>query len=238
MYELDEATIAGQAVYSTRALRSYDFVVLTVSNRWIWKCPTPRLLEHYNQHVSGNHLDVGVGTGYFVDRCRFPVEQPRVALMDLNANTLNYAGDRIAHYQPEKHQRNVLEPIEFDRRPFDSIAVNYLFHCLPGEMQAKSVAFGHLSRLGRPGTKIFGSTLVQGDVARSGAAKRLMAFYNRKGIFANDDDTLEGLRAALEQRFDDVETDVVGCAVLFSATIRDESIRGSASPPHSDETPH
>ena len=79
-----EQVVAGQAVYSRRALHLYDPIVLGLSNRLIWKCPTPRLLTHYERHVTANHLDVGVGTGYFLDRCRFPSTTPRIALLDLN----------------------------------------------------------------------------------------------------------------------------------------------------------
>src|SRR6266446_4577761 len=106
-----EQVAAGQAVYTKRTLAFYDFVVLGVSNRFIWKAPTQRLEEHYNRHVTANHLDVGVGTGYFLDRCRFPSNIPRVALMDLNSDALEFASQRIARYRPETHRRNVLEPI-------------------------------------------------------------------------------------------------------------------------------
>src|SRR5688500_18615304 len=106
-----EQVEAGQAVYSDRTLTVYDFVVLGVSNRFIWKCPTAGLEQHYNKHLTANHLDVGVGTGYFLDRCRFPSPTPRVALMDLNANALAFTSQRIARYKPETYRRNVLEPI-------------------------------------------------------------------------------------------------------------------------------
>jgi len=66
---MDEEVVAGQAVYSKRVLGNYDLVVLGLSNRFLWRCPTERLLEHYNRHVTENHLDVGVGTGYFLDNC-------------------------------------------------------------------------------------------------------------------------------------------------------------------------
>ena len=56
-----EQVAAGQAVYTKRTLAVYDFMVLGVSNRFLWKCPSQRLEEHYNQHVTANHLDVGVG---------------------------------------------------------------------------------------------------------------------------------------------------------------------------------
>lgn len=82
---------AGQAIYTPKTLAVYDLIVLGLSNRFIWKCPTARLLAYYNRSVSGNHLDVGVGTGYFLDRCRFPTLRPRVALMDLNRDALSFA---------------------------------------------------------------------------------------------------------------------------------------------------
>ena len=67
-----EQVDAGQAVYTKGNLAAYDLFVLGISNRYIWKCPSVRIKEHYNQHLSSNHLDVGVGTGYFLDQCRFP----------------------------------------------------------------------------------------------------------------------------------------------------------------------
>lgn len=223
----DSATIAGQAVYTAKNLESYDFIVLQVSNSWIWRCPTRRLLQHYNDRVSGNHLDVGVGTGYFLDRCRFPVEQPRVVLMDLNRNSLEYARNRISRLQPEICVCNVLEPIAWSGPKFDSIGLNYLLHCLPGQIGNgsageidKAVVFDHLAALANPGATVFGSTLVQDGVRRGWAARKLMAFYNSKGIFSNRHDTLSGLRAELERRLDNVAVDVVGCGVLFSGTVR------------------
>jgi hypothetical protein len=210
---------AGQAVYTPRVLRLYDLLVLGLSNRFIWKCPTPRLLAFYDAHVTGNHLDVGVGTGYFLDRCHFPAASPRVALMDLNENALRFAANRIARAAPKTFRRNVLEPIVFDAEPFDSIGVNYLLHCLPGSIAEKAIVFDHLRPLMRDGAILFGSTLLQGGVARSAAARRLMAFYNAKGVFSNARDDLDGLRSALEARFRDVSIEVVGCAALFSACV-------------------
>ena len=212
-----EQVEAGQAVYSKPTLLIYDLLVLGISNRFIWRCPTPRLAEHYNRHVTTNHLDVGVGTGYFLDHCQFPAPTPRVALMDLNAGVLAYASQRIARYQPETYRRNVLEPIVLDAPPFDSVGINYLLHCIPGTMESKGMAFDHLKALMRPNAIIFGSTLLQGDVHRSSVAQKLMDTYNRKGIFSNQHDDLDGLQHALERRFRDVAIQVIGCAALFSA---------------------
>lgn len=217
-----EQVQAGQAVYTKRTLSAYDFVVLGVSNRWIWKCPTPQLEAHYDQHVSGNHLDVGVGSGYFLDRCHFPEPKPRVALMDLNADVLAFAAHRIARYQPEQYQANVLEPIPFDGQKFDSVGVNYLLHCLPGSIKSKAVVFDHLKALMNPNAMIFGSTLLQEGVERGYLAQHLMSFYNKKGIFSNQEDSLEHLKSELAQRFTKVNIRVVGCAAIFTAQMTNE----------------
>ncbi len=210
---------SGQAVYTRRTLRAYDFMVLGVSNRLIWKCPTSRLLEHYNEHVTDNHLDVGVGSGYFPDRCRFGSSTPRVALMDLNTDALDFASARISRYQPETYRRDVLKPLAVDGDKFDSIALNYLIHCLPGTMQTKSVIFDHLAPIMNPGAVIFGSTLLQGGVPRGWMARRLMSFYNQRGIFSNTDDRLADLQAAIQSRFCRVHLQVIGCAALFSGHV-------------------
>jgi SAM-dependent methyltransferase len=139
-----------------------------------------------------------------------------VALLDLNENSLDFTARRIARYRPERYQGNVLEPISLNSNKFDSIAVNYLLHCLPGTMETKAVALDHLRQWLNPGGVLFGSTLLTGGVERNRFARRLMEAYNKQGIFSNESDTLEGLEVALRQRFDDVQIEVVGCAALFS----------------------
>ena len=214
-----EQVEAGQAVYTKRLLGAYDLLVLGVSNRFFWKCPTRRLLEHYSKLVAGNHLDVGVGTGYFLDKCRFPAPAPRIALVDLNQNALDFAARRVARYTPAVYRRNVLEPIAIDGERFDSVGINYLLHCLPGFIESKCVAFDHLKALMNPGAVLFGSTLLQGGVRRHWLARRLMDAYNRKGIFSNQGDDVAGLTRELGRRFREVSVEVVGCAALFSGKV-------------------
>ncbi len=217
MHATPEQVGAGQAIYSKAVLRLYDFYVLGLSNRLIWRCPTPQLEAHYNRHITSNHLDVGVGTGYFLDRARFPTQPPRVALMDINANSLDAASRRIARYKPEVYQRNVLDPIAIDAQKFDSVSINYLLHCLPGAIESKATAFDHLKALMNSGAVLFGSTLLHGGAHRNWFAKRLMGTYVRTGIFSNQNDDLAGLKRALDARFHDVDVHTVGCAALFSA---------------------
>jgi len=127
----------------------------------------------------------------------------------------------LTRYQPENYLANVLEPIgvpQLRTRPrFESIGMNYLLHCLPGAMADKAAAvFSHLQPLLRPGGTLFGSTLLHGGVDRSPIAQRLMAACNANGIFSNAQDDLDGLRQALQARFERFSLEVVGCAALFS----------------------
>jgi hypothetical protein len=62
-------THAGQASYTPAVLRIYDLFVLGFSSSYAWRCPSRQLLEHYQRHITSKHLDVGVGTGWFLDRC-------------------------------------------------------------------------------------------------------------------------------------------------------------------------
>ena len=183
----------------------------------VWRCPTRDILALYDTHVTDDHLDVGVGTGWYLDHCRFGSKTPHLGLMDLNPNSLAAASRRVARYQPHLYTADVLRPLQCDASPFRSIAMTYLLHCLPGTMTTKAAAFDNVSRLLHPDGVVFGATLLSRGVERSSVARALMGFYNRKGIFSNQEDTPDALRTALEQRFEDVKIHVAGCGALFTA---------------------
>ncbi len=140
--------------------------------------------------------------------------------MDLNPAALAYAARQIARHQPQSYLRNVLEPIEPLSAPgFDSISLNYLLHCLPGDMTSKAIVLDHIKPLMNAGGVCFGSTLLQGGVTRSWAAQLLMAHYNRHGVFSNRHDDVDALENTLRTRFSDVAIEIVGCAALFYARL-------------------
>jgi ubiquinone/menaquinone biosynthesis C-methylase UbiE len=210
-----EAVRAGQAIYTRRMLRMYDGMVLRCFCPFVWRCPARVMLAHYNEHVSGNHLDVGIGTGYFLDHCRFPVPQPRIVLADLNQNSLDVAAHRLARYQPETCRLNALEP--WPVAGFDSVALNFLLHCLPGPFEAKAVAFDHAKAVLNQGGTLFGATILSEGAPKPLQARLLMWRFNSIGVFSNRDDSLDRLRDALTSRFADVSIRTVGSVALFSA---------------------
>lgn len=216
--ERDAEALPGQAVYTATSLRLYDAMVLGFSNRFLWHCPTAELVALYDANVSANHLDAGVATGYFLDRCRFPVADPRLCLLDLNAACLAAAAARVARYRPQSLRANVLAPVEGPAEPFDSLGITYLLHCLPGPMSRKSVAFANLKPLLRDGARVFGATILGRGVPHNLLGRGVMAFYNARGIFGNAEDDMAGLQKALTANFCDVVLWQRGAVALFTAT--------------------
>jgi hypothetical protein len=210
---------AGIAVYSPVLLRSYDWLVLGLSNRLLWRCPTAHLRALYDRNVSARHLDIGVGTGYFLDKARWPVPNPTVTLLDLNPHCLDTAARRIARFHPQTVRPNILEPSP-PLGPFSSVGLCYLFHCVPGAIAEKAIVFDHLQRSLEPGARVFGATIVQGSARRSRPAQAVMNLYNQKGIFSNADDTMEALDSELRRRFDECVVRLIGTVASFEARAR------------------
>ena len=78
--ERDDPAYKGQRDYTRLLLNAYDPVVLGPVARFVWHCPTTSLLERYRQHIRSRHLDVGPGTGYFLERSGLPEEGLRAIL--------------------------------------------------------------------------------------------------------------------------------------------------------------
>jgi hypothetical protein len=213
----DDYGIKGAAVYTPSTLALYDLFVLGFSNSIVWKCPSHIILDFYNEHIADKHLDCGVGTGYFLDRCRFPSAAPTLALFDLNPNSLAITAKRLRRHAPTCHAGNVLRPIDIGLSGFGSIGLNYLLHCLPGNLDSKSIVFAHLKPLLKDGGVVFGSTILGADVQHNFLAKKLMKAYNAKGIFGNLSDRQQDLEAGLKAHFAEYTIRIEGCVALFSA---------------------
>ena len=213
----DSSVIAGQAAYNKALLAFYDFYVLGVSNSFVWKCKTQRLLEHYDRNVTANHFDVGVGTGFLLDRCTFPRATPKITLGDLNMNCLAKVRKRIRRYNPTTVQMNVLDPLTYPHGHFDSIGMNYLLHCLPGPFSRKLSILKPLGTLLNQGGVLFGSTILGEEAPHNSFGRFLMKTYNRKRVFCNTRDTSAELRSALLTTFGNAQIEIEGCVALFRA---------------------
>lgn len=214
---IDDAVAAGAAIYSRPLLSIYDLYVLGFSNTFVWQCPSRLILDFYNEHISVKHLDVGVGTGYFLDKCTFPTPHPTIALVDINVNSLQTTAKRLRRYHPTTYRANVLEPLPIEAADFDSIGLNYLLHCLPGNLLSKGTVFRNLrSLMGNREGVVFGTTILGAGVKQNFLARNLMRVYNSKRIFSNTHDSVTELEKVLRDHFGDYTMRTVGCVAFFT----------------------
>jgi SAM-dependent methyltransferase len=204
------------AMRSPLTARAYDALVLGAVGPLVWRCSRGRLLDHYREHLTDSHLEVGAGSGYLLDHSRFPGKKPRITLLDHNQQALDVSRQRLRRYAPRVRTDNVLAPIDFDES-YRSIALHYVLHCLPGTMATKAAVLAHLKRGLSPGGVLFGVTVLGRGVPHTAPARALLALYNQRGIFHNLDDDAEGLAHALQQHFESYQIELVGSVALFSA---------------------
>lgn len=214
-----EEVEAGQAVYTPRLLWFYDLIVIYFNMPFAWKCRAKNILKLYNSRISSNHLDIGVGSGYYLDKCKFPTGSPRVGLMDLNPNSLHFTAKRISRYKTELYRVNILEPIDLEIDKFDSIGINFVLHCLPGTMESKLSVFDNIKPLLNPGGVVFGSTILGTGVKQNLIARRLMRKFNYAGVFSNYEDDLQTLSRGFKDRFSECQITLTGMVAIFTGRI-------------------
>jgi SAM-dependent methyltransferase len=193
----------------------YDPLVLGLYANVVWRCPTRVLVRHYSDHLAGRHLDVGPGTGYFLERARIP-RGFSLWLLDPNPNVLAHSSKRLAHLNPSLLHADVTKPLDLNIR-FDSIAMNYVLHCLPGPMSRRSSAVHWLADLLEPDGVLFGATVLGTPALHTWLSRAALRENNGRGIFDNLSDTEAGLRELLLGSFGAVDIKVVGSVAVFAA---------------------
>jgi SAM-dependent methyltransferase len=205
----------GTAFYSPWGLFIYNVYVLRFNNRWLWRCSRWKMLRHYDANVSSNHLDIGPGTGWYLQHAKFPTANPKITVLDLNPNSLRMAGDRLGKYSPTLINSDIFSPIPVTQK-FDSIAANFVFHCLPGNWATKSLAMKNVAAVLAPEGVFFGATILGEGVRHNFLGRRTMKRFNKTGVFHNTTDDLVGLKRALDAHFGTTTVDITGTVALFT----------------------
>jgi SAM-dependent methyltransferase len=212
----DDPAYRGQREYTRLLLNLYDPLVLGPIARYVWRCPTTGLLERYRRHVRDRHLDVGPGTGYFLERSGLP-EGSQVTILDPNRNVLRHVSRRLRSLDVTAVEADVLKPLPVDG-PFDSAALHLVLHCLPGPLARKATAVANVAAVLAPTGVLFGASVIGRSGHHSRAARGMLSAFNRQGGFDNLDDTEDGLRDILGASFERVELEIIGSAAVFAAT--------------------
>jgi hypothetical protein len=212
----DAAVAKAQAIYTPLSLRFYDLVVHGLSNRFAWRCPTQALVRLYEDTLSADHLEAGVGTGSLIDRAG-KAAFDRLVLLDINRHCLASAQRRLARFGPQILEASLFDPLPGELGLFESIGLTYVLHCLPGRLPEKLSILDRLRPLMAERGVLFGATILGRGVEANGAARALFRLYNRKGVFNNLEDDGDALEAGLRRRFGNVEVELKGCVALFRA---------------------
>jgi len=212
----DDPAYRGQADYTPRILRLYDPFVLGFAARYAWRCPTSRLVDRYRAHIRDGHLDVGPGTGYFLERAGLP-EGGHVTILDPNPNVLRHVTRRLTHLDITAVEADVLKPLPV-AGPFDTAALHLVIHCLPKPMSRKAAAVANVAAVLAPNGVLFGASVLGTSGSHTWLARRYLSVLNWQGGFDNLEDTEEGLREVLAASFEHVELDIVGSIAIFAAT--------------------
>jgi hypothetical protein len=168
--------------------------------------------------MSSNHADIGVGTGYFLNQCTRQPGGVRIGLFDLQPNCLAYTAQRLARFHPETVQCNVLEPIHFEQKGFDSIALGGILHCIPGDFAEKGRVFDSIKSLLLPTTQVFGYTILNREIHKTPLSRFVYFLLHRLKVINGNNDSASQLYAELSKRFKHVKVQIIGCVALFSAT--------------------
>ena len=210
-------TYDGARIYSRCLLACYDLLIYRVLAPVVWRCSPHHFLDLYTKHMSSNHADIGVGTGYFLDQCAYQPGEVRIGLFDLQPNCLAYTANRLVRFQPETFQCNALEPITFGGEKFDSIALGGILHCIPGDLAEKGAVFDAIQSLMSPASHVFGYTILNRGVQKTRLSRFVYALLHYLKVINGDRDSASHLYAELSKRFKHVNVRIIGCIALFNA---------------------
>ena len=213
---MDRSISAGARYYGALTLPLYDLAVLRTVVQYAWKCPLSTEQALYDRCIGARHLDVGVASGYFLDRAKWPVERPELVLMDLNPNSTRYAAHRLRRYSVSEVVGDALEPFPVEGG-FDSVGLFHLLHCIPGNFEEKALIFQHSAAVLNPGGVVFGANVTPVDCAPNMFAKAVLGLSQFFGALNNQRDSHADLKIQLDRYFEDVRIERVGCMSLWAA---------------------
>ena len=205
----------GQRDYTRLLLHLYDPLVIRRIGKAVWGVPERPLLDPYHRYPRDPHLDVGPGTGWFLERSSLGPGS-RVTILDPNRNVLRHVTRRLTQFELTAVEADVLKPLPI-AGPFESAALNLVLHCLPGPIERKARAIENIAAVLAPTGVLFVASVLGRTGNHSPLGRGVLALFNRQGGFDNLDDTEDGIRGILEASFEEVDVRTFGSAVTFVA---------------------
>ncbi|WP_052745506.1 class I SAM-dependent methyltransferase [Allosalinactinospora lopnorensis] len=210
--------------YLTMRLR-YTPQVIWWRHPCVWGVPNGLLHTLLAAHAGEEHVEVGVGNGYFP--ARLPSWSPlrTLHLLDVNPACMSLTARRLrGRFNLVEHAQNAVNPWDsIAEASVDSVGCFMTLHAIKRASMAELaplVAQAH--RVLKTGGRFIGCTIVchGAGVHVTGRARRLIEHYNASGVFFNATDSVEKLRALLAEPFGAtrVEVRVFGCVAVWVVT--------------------
>ncbi|GKZ35685.1 hypothetical protein AbraIFM66950_006436 [Aspergillus brasiliensis] len=212
-------------IYTPWRLFIYDIWVLGIVSTFAWGCRISKyLIPLFRLNIGKNHLDIGAGTGYYLNHARIPGDT-KLTIADNEPHALNVALARCTHPSTQTHGivTDILQPFPFptpkkEEEKFDSISMYYLLHCLPVPVASKCKIFTHLKKYMTADGVIHGANVLGKGVRKDNwFAAMIRRGCLKHGVFHNEQDNAWEFERALRENFREVETWVVGSVFVFRA---------------------
>lgn len=220
--EIELKTHRSQWFFNPLLLSLYDVLLFNLISPWLWGCNKDLLVSRYRELCGRRHLEVGVGTGYLLDKASPAISL--LGLMDLSTTCLEKTEKRLQRYSPKTWQNNILHPLDNVGLKFDTISINYVMHCVAGNYSTKGIAFDHLKSLLNTNGVLFGTSVIRTRHS-SLPARGFMYCLNRAGVFNNQQDRCQDLEQALARHFSFSSVIYRSSTALFLATDDESTFR-------------
>ncbi|KAL8821409.1 MAG: hypothetical protein Q9223_000558 [Gallowayella weberi] len=207
-----------ETIYTPLRLLIYDIWVLGIVATFAWGCSvTTYLVPLFLSNFRRNHLDIGVGTGYYLAKAP-PSTHRKVTLFDNEPGALETAKKRSGYVDARAVVGDCLKPLPFTEK-FDSVSMYFLLHCLRTSTPAeKTAAFTHAAQVMAPDGVLTGANILGKGVRQDNFfARWIRAKTLAHGVLSNRDDNAWEFETALRGTFREVETWVVGSIFIFRA---------------------
>jgi hypothetical protein len=231
---------------NSRPLFPDDALVWGFNSPFLWRITQEDVSSLYRANVSRNHCEIAVGTGLHLSKVIPLIRE--ITLIDLNENCLRVCEERIMNDHHDE-DGNVARPVisklvvDIAEQPpspgedagytsqltplqgkFQSVGVNFLFHCLHGSnLYDKVDAFRNCASLLDPedgvffGSTILGKEILNDEDSAGETSIRALGALNSMGVFGNLGDSLIDLDRILRDIFNYVNVRRIGYCGVWEA---------------------
>ena len=203
----------------SKNIQRYDRYVNEINCEKVWKCSQKHIIDNYRKNIDEKHLEIGPGTGYFLKKENLGVDFNKLTLVDVNTEILDYSKNNL---QCECSDIDVVSHNLFTCKipegvDFNSVGINYVLHCVPGNLQTKLDNL--ICNLGDNKYNLFGASVICDPLHMNVIAEYELIFLNAFGIFHNNNDTYEELDQYLNKTGLNFTLEKQGYVAIFNIEI-------------------